>query len=130
MNTGNITTHGPRVARWTLVAALGLLAGCARTMVETPNLYTNTDTPLFGPMSASTEGNVVEVLYATKAEIGGCVAPSSASALSHAPGNKPLIASTRYVTNCRRSASPASRETQANGQSWLSSQLLAMTLLP
>ncbi len=65
MNTGNITTHGPRVARWTLVAALGLLAGCARTMVETPNLYTNTDTPLFGPMSASTEGNVVEVLYAT-----------------------------------------------------------------
>jgi len=65
MSIDTITTHGPRVARWTLVAALGLLAGCARTMVSTPNLYSNTDTPLFGPMSASTESNVVEVLYAT-----------------------------------------------------------------
>ena len=49
-----------------LLAFVALLSGCAsRTIIPTPSLYTNTETPLFGDLAPALEGDRLQVLYAT-----------------------------------------------------------------
>lgn len=55
-----------RTSRLTLlVAGLLLVSGCARTMIPTPTLYTDTATPLFDTLAPELEGDRVQVLYVT-----------------------------------------------------------------
>ncbi len=47
-----------------LALAVGV-SGCARTMIATPSLYTETDTALFEQLAPELQGNLLPVLYAT-----------------------------------------------------------------
>lgn len=55
------TSHLPLV-----LALLVLMSGCStRTMIETPRLYANTPTPLFGQLAPELRGDMLPVLFVT-----------------------------------------------------------------
>ncbi len=51
--------------RWLPLLLIVLLSGCARTLMQTPDVYVNTSTPLFDELPPELQGNVMEILYVT-----------------------------------------------------------------
>jgi esterase/lipase superfamily enzyme len=59
-------TNSTKILRLALLSALiVLVAGCARTLMQTPDFYVHTATPLFDGLAPELQGNTMEVLYVT-----------------------------------------------------------------